>query len=210
MRRYDFWLVMATIAVLVAMGGLALGGTLWTWRAEAAQPGWSSSPSYAAYTALMNALIAPLVVVLVVLLGLCIPRRLLQREQLWAASGGMVLAAGVVWLVAGPAAAIAIFLLAAGVLQAAALMLTLSRTATLNYLKSNVIYQVGSALGHLGFIVLLVVWAAVPVSWTHLALFWAGSGMLVAGYAMCFWQGELQALAGRLRDRLKRPSERSG
>lgn len=213
MKRYDFWLVMTTIAVLAAMGLLAFAGTLWTWRAELAEPGWSAGPGYAAYTGTMNALVAPLVAVLIVVLGLCIPRRLFGRQTLWAVSAGVIAGAALVVPVAGLQAGIAVFLLAAGVLEAVAVVLTVVRPERVSYLKENVLYQVGSAVLHLGFVVLVFDWAAVSPGSGHLALFWVGSGLLVAGTALCFYREELGALAGRLRGAgrgLPPPDEEAG
>lgn len=199
MKSYDFWLVMIAIALLVAMGLLAFGGTLWTWRAELAQPGWSAGPGNVAYVDLMNKLVAPLVAGLVVVLGLCMPRRLFDRRTLGVVSAAMVLVGVFFAVVGGAAAGIAVFLLAAGALQGMALVLTLTGSGAVNYLKENVIYQVGSTLLHLGFVVLVFDWAVIGIGPLHLTVFWIGSALLVVGTGLCFYREEIGRLAGRLR-----------
>lgn len=201
MRRYDFWLVMITIAVLTAMGILAFGGTIYTWWAEVTTPGFAGSPSYAAYSRTMDALVAPFVVVLVVVLGLCIPRRLFDRRALWWTNGGLVAAGLVAWAVAGPKAGAATFLGLAAVLQAAVILLTVARAGGLTYLVEGTVYQVGSALLHLGFVVVVLDWVALPDSPLHLAVFWTGTALLVAGSALCFYRKALGRLSRGPTDR---------
>jgi hypothetical protein len=188
MKRYDFWLVMITVALLAGMGLLAFGGTLYTWRAEVVTPGWSGGPGYAAYTLVMDRLAAPLVAALVVVLGLCVPRRLFERQALWAVSAAMVLVGLGVAVVSGARVGAAAFLILAGALQTAALVLTLARSSSVNYLSQNIVYQVGSALLHLGFVVLVYDWAVLPDNPIHLPIFWLGTVLLMAGSALCFYR----------------------
>jgi len=194
MRRYDFWLVMITIALLAGLGLLAFGGTLYTWRAEVTLPGWSSGAGYRAYTEIMNGLAAPLVASLVVVLGLCIPRRLFERQALWAASAAMVGASVVVSVVGGLMTGVTLFLIVAAVLQVVAVVLTGARLGRVSYLGEGIVYQTGSAVLHLGFIVLVLDWVSLPDSSWHLPIFWVGTALLVAGSAMCFYR---RALGGR-------------
>ena len=197
MRRYDFWLVMITIALLAGMGLLAFGGTLYTWRAEVVTPGWSGGAGYAAYTRVMDRLAAPFVAALVVVLGLCIPRRLFDRQALWAVSAAMVIVGLGVAVVSGARVGAAAFLILAGTLQTAALVLTLARSVRVNYLSENLVYQVGSALLHLGFVVLVYDWAVLPDDPLHLPIFWAGTVLLMAGSALCFYrEGITRAIGG--------------
>jgi hypothetical protein len=198
MKRYDFWLVMITVALLAGMGLLAFGGTLYTWRAEVLAPGWSGGAAYVAYTHAMDRLAAPLVAALVVVLGLCIPRRLFDREALWAVSAAMVLVGLGVAVVSGARVGAAAFLILAGALEVAALVLTLARSMRVNYLSQNVVYQVGSALLHLGFVVLVYDWAVLPDDPIHLSVFWAGTLLLMAGSVLCFYREGITRAIGRL------------
>jgi hypothetical protein len=198
MRRYDFWLVMITVAVLAAMGLLAFGGTLWTWAASARAPTWAMGPGYAEYTRVMDLLAGPLVAALVAVLGLCIPRRMLSRDSLLLASVGVVLAGLFAGLVEGPTVGMGVFLGLAAALQVVALALTVARVERVTYLGEGLLYQIGSAVLHLGLLVLVFDWAVLPDSPMHLTIFWAGSGMLVAGSAMCFYRAEIAALGRRL------------
>lgn len=209
MKRYDFWLVMITVALLAGMGLLAFGGTLYTWRAEVLSSGWSGGAAYAAYTRVMDRLAAPLVAALVIVLGLCIPRRLFDRGALWAVSAAMVLVGLGVAVVSGARVGAAAFLLLAGALQSAALVLTLARSARVSYLSENLVYQVGSALLHLGFVVLVYDWAVLGEDLLHLPVFWAGTVLLMAGSALCFYREGITRVIGRLANaptRSRRPA----
>ena len=82
---WDLALVLLTALTLAAFGALALWGMFY-YKSHAAQPDWSVP----AFQEMMNRLASPLVVLLIVWLVLCIPKRLFSRRVLLGYSAGML------------------------------------------------------------------------------------------------------------------------
>jgi hypothetical protein len=187
---WDFTLMMATVALLAALGAQSLVGTLYVWWAQRTIAGWLQGPGYGAYVALMDTIAAPLVAGLVVVLGLCVPKRLFERRTLVAVSAGLV-TIGIVWglvqrsLQEGMAA----YLIAAAGLQAVVVALTVSRSGGVTFLTEGRGRRLGSALLHLGFIVFCFVVVALQDASPALMLpvFAVSALLLGAGSAMSFY-----------------------
>ena len=70
--------------ILGALGVQSFVGTIYTWWAARMVPGWQQGPGYTDFVTLMNQIAAPMVVALVVVMGLCVPKRLFERRALLA------------------------------------------------------------------------------------------------------------------------------
>ncbi len=187
-RAWDFVLMMLTVVLLAALGAQSLVGTLYVWWAQRTIPGWLEGPGYASYVALMDAIAAPLVAGIVVVLGLCVPKRLFERRTLLAVSAGLV-ALGVVWGLAGRSLqnGMAVYLAAAAGLQTVVVALTFARSGGLTYLTEGRGRRLGSALLHLGFIVFCLVVVAFQSSVLMLPAFALSALLLGGGSAMSFY-----------------------
>lgn len=189
-RTWDFVLMMTTIVLLALLGAQSLVGTLYVWWAQRTIAGFLQGAQYAAYVTLMNAIAAPLVAGIVLVLGLCVPKRLFERRTLVAVSVALV-ALGVVWGVAGRSlqAGMAAYLVAAAGLQAVVAVLTFRRAGGVAYLTEGKTRQLGSALLHLGFIVFTFVVVALQDSTPMLMLpvFALSALLLGGGSAMSFY-----------------------
>jgi hypothetical protein len=137
----------------------------------------------------MNAIAAPLVAALVVVLGLCVPKRLFARRTLLAVSGAMLLlglAAGA--LSRSLATGLAAYLVAAAALQAVVVVMTFVRAGGVSYLTEGRGRRLGSGLLHLGFILATLCIVALqdsPVAMLVVVL--AGALLLAGGSAMSFY-----------------------
>ena len=90
-----------------------------------------SKHRYDAFIGTMNAIAGPLVIALVVVMGLCVPKRLFARRSLLAVSVAMIAGGAIVWLATGSAATgIAAYLVAAGVIQVAGVVQCTTLTAS--------------------------------------------------------------------------------
>lgn len=180
--------MMLTVALLAALGAQSLIGTLYVWWAQRTIEGWLQSPGYAAYVSLMNAVAAPLVAGIVVVLGLCVPKRLFARRTLLAASAALVAAGLLTGAVARSVqSGLAAYLLAAAALQAVVAALTLARGGGVRYLTEGRVRHLGSALLHLGFIVFCLVVVALQDSALMLPVFALSALLLAVGSAMSFY-----------------------
>lgn len=185
---WDFALVIVTIALLGALGAQSLVGTLYAWWSLRADPSWESGASHAAFLNGMNAVAAPLLIALVVVMGLCVPKRLFSRRALVAVSAVMVAFGIIVGGLAGSVTAgLAAYLAVAGLVQVAVVVLTVSGARGLAYLSPSRLAKVGSGLLHLGFIGFALVVVALQRSPLMLPAFFVSSAALVGGSALSFY-----------------------
>jgi len=188
---WDRLLMMLTVVLLGALGTQSLLGTLYVWWAYRVDPLWERHAGYAAFIDTMNLIAAPLVVALVVVMGLCVPKRLVARRTLVALSASM-LAVGVLGGAATGSLAVglAVYLALSALIQVAVVVLTVAGAGGLAYLSENRLAKVGSGLLHLGFILFALVIVALQRSPLMLPVFYASAIMLTGGSALSFYARE--------------------
>jgi hypothetical protein len=188
---WDFGLLVITVALLGGLGVQSLIGTLYSWWATRAVEGWSGSPAFASYIAAMNAVAAPMVIALAVVMGLCVPKRLFSRAVLAAASCAMVAIGLVVWAYTRSMAdGLAVYLLGAAGIQIAVVVMTVAGARSLRYLTEGRLTKAGSGLLHLGFIAFGYVVVALQRSEWMLPVFWVAFVLTIGGSALSFYAGE--------------------
>jgi hypothetical protein len=190
-RNWDFGLTVLTVVLLGSLGVQSFLGTLYVWWAQQTFPGWEQV-GYDAFVAVMNAVAAPQVVLLVVVMGLCVPKRLFSRRALIAVSSGMV-ALGVVTTVATSSlqSGLAVYLALAGLIQLAVVLLTAVGARGPSYLTEGRLAKLGSGLLHLGFIVFAIVVVAMQRSSFMIQVFWVSAVLVTGGTAMSFYASKL-------------------
>ncbi len=197
-RRYDFALILATVALLLALGALCVYGTLYSFLASRADQEWTSSAAYELYLGRMNSLAYPLVAGLVLVMGMCVPKRLIPYRLLPAGAAVLALAA-LVAAAAGPRASLAAVMLVSLAVQAAVAVLAIARHARLFFEREGHLARLGSALLHLGFVLFALDLAALNESPLHITLFWAAALLMTAGTALAFYSEEISRAGTRLR-----------
>ena len=80
-KTYDFYLMVFTVAVLAIIGLVCLYGIGYYTYTNETMPDWTETALYGQYIDSMNQLIYPFVVLLLVALGLCIPKRIVPRQS---------------------------------------------------------------------------------------------------------------------------------
>jgi hypothetical protein len=191
-RTWDFALTVITVAVLAALGVQSFIGTGYVWWAERSFANWEAGPGYSAYVALMNQIAAPLILVLVVVMGLCVPKRLFSRRLLLAVSAAMVAVGVVAWLAIGSlATGLAIYLSLAAVIQVAVVAMTIAGVRGPSYLTEGRLTKTGSGLLHLGFILFGIVVVALQTSEWMLPVFSASALLSIAGTSLSFYANRL-------------------
>ncbi|MCX8007908.1 MAG: hypothetical protein N3B11_07365 [Coriobacteriia bacterium] len=184
---WDFALMMATVALLVALGAQSLLGTLYAWWAYRNEPGWEAT-GYPAFVTVMNAIAAPLAVALVVVMGLCVPKRLFSRRALVAVSAVLVgVGVSVAAVEDSVQAGLTAYLALAALLQCAVVVLTLADAGGLAYMAEGRAAKVGSGLLHLGFVVFALTVVALQSSSAMLPAFVASALLLAGGSALSFY-----------------------
>jgi hypothetical protein len=173
--------VLLTAATLAGFGVLALWG-MFRYKSHALLPDWSVP----AFQEMMNRLASPFVVLLIVWLVLCIPKRLLSRRALLAYSAA-ALAAGVAALpVGGARFALGLVLGLSALLQAAILVLVLGG-ARLRFAGQGLALRAGSSLLHLGIVLFTFDLVALQGSPWHIPLFWVSTALVTAGCVLTFY-----------------------
>jgi len=185
--EWDFFLMMLTVVLLGGLGAQSLIGTLYAWWGYRTQPDFEAT-AYPAFIASMNAIAAPMVIALVIVMGLCVPKRLLARRTLAVVSLAMLGAGAAAWFVSGSlATGLAVYLALAGLIQVAVVALTLSGAGGLSYLSESRVAKAGSGLLHLGFILFALVVVALQRSAWMLPVFYASATLLTGGSALAFY-----------------------
>jgi hypothetical protein len=178
---WDLALVLLTAVTLAAFGVLALWGMFY-YKSHATRPDWSVP----AFQEMMNRLAAPLVVLLIVWLVLCIPKRLFSRRALLGYSAG-TLALGLAALpYGGVRFALGLVLGLSALLQAVILGFVLSG-ARLRFAGRGIALRSGSSLLHLGIVLFTCDVVALQGSPWHIPLFWVATGLLTAGCLLTFY-----------------------
>jgi len=178
---WDLALVLLTAATLAGFGALALWG-MFRYKSHALRPDWSIP----AFQEMMNRLASPFVVLLIVWLVLCIPKRLFSRRALLVYSAA-VLAAGVAALpVAGARFALGLVLGLSAALQGVILALVLAGVR-LRFSGHGLALRAGSSLLHLGVVLFTFDLVALQGSPWHIPLFWLSTALLTAGCVLTFY-----------------------
>ena len=190
-RPWDFMLTVATVVILGLLGLQSFLGTLYSWWAQRTVPGWEQT-SYTGFVSTMNLIAAPLVIALVVVMGLCVPKRLFERRALIAVSAMMLLAGAIAGVVRGSLNdGLALYLALAALIQVAVVVLTIAGTRGPSYLTEGRLTKTGSGLLHLGFIGVALAIVALQGSDLLMWVFGASSLLLVGGSALSFYASKL-------------------
>ena len=191
-RTWDFGLTIATMLLLGTLGVQSFAGTIYVWVMQRSFPAWDQGAGYTAYVGLMNQIAAPQVVALVVVMGLCVPKRLFSRRLLLGVSALMVVAGVGAGIAAGSlVTGLAVYLALAGLIQAAVVVMTVAGVRGPSYLTEGRLTKTGSGLMHLGFIVFGIVVVALQHSRWMLAVFWVSAVLVALGTVLAFWAGSI-------------------
>ena len=187
-RTWDFSLTAITVVVLGLLGVQSFVGTGYVWWAERSIPEWEAGPGYAGYVTMMNTIAAPLIVMLVVAMGLCVPKRLFARRSLIAVSAAMVAAGAIAGITTRSLAnGLAVYLALAALIQVAVVALTIAGVRGPSYLTEGRLTKTGSGLLHLGFILFGLVVVALQKSTWMLPVFSASALLSITGTALSFY-----------------------
>lgn len=190
---YDFYLILATTVVLAAISAICIWAMFYFKMAQIHE----MAPSLKiAWQNRMNTLIAPFVIGLIVLLGICIPKRLLPTTWLNRFAVFLITAAILTsWLV-GVKSGLLLILCAALILQFLILIMALFGSDRLHFETKGYWARVGSSLIHLGLVLFILDLFFHRQQNLHLILFWITTGATVLGMTCCFYA---ESIAGMVR-----------
>jgi len=191
-RTWDFALTVITVALLAVLGLQSFVGALVVWWAIRSIPNWQAGAGYTNYVATMNGIAAPVIVALVVVMGLCVPKRLFSRRLLLWVSLGMVAVGVLAGLILNDLGeGLGVYLLLSAVIQLAVVVMTIAGVRGPTYLTEGRLTKAGSGLLHLGFIIFAIVVVALQKSAAMLPVFWVSAILVTAGTALSFYASSL-------------------
>lgn len=194
-KSLDYLLILATVGVLFALSVLCVY-SMFAYKFAAVHQ--LAPPAKLAFLARMNAAVTPFIITLILLLGVCVPKRLLPTRILgWFAATLALAGAGVsAWL--GIRAGLLLVLTASLLLQVPVLLLAVAGSERLHFARSGYWLRVGSSLIHLGLILFVLDLLLYRNQALHLILFWVTTGATVLGMLCCFYApGLVRSLSGR-------------
>jgi hypothetical protein len=190
---YDYYLILATALVLFIISVVCIYGMFYFKIAQIHQ----MAPTVkVAYMDRMNTVIAPFLICLILLLGICVPKRLLPTAWLNRVTAILIVLVVAVSLVMGIKNGVLFILAAALILQTVVLGLALSGSKNLHFEKKGYWVRVGSSLIHLGLILFVFDLFFYKQQVLHLLLFWITTGATVIGMLFCFYAETVVRLIG--------------
>ncbi len=203
-KTYDFYLMILTSVVLAAIGLVCLYGIgYYTYTSETV-PQWTQTQMYGDYIDSMNQLIYPFLVLLLVALGLCIPKRIMPRKSLLMAGTGILTATFIIALITNIGVSLAFLLAVSMVVQVAVMVFTILGRGRLTYEREGYFIRTGSSMLHLGTVIFVFDFLIMRSSELHIPVFWVATILITVGTVLSFYPGEAGSIA-----RLLRPGGRS-
>lgn len=191
----DFNLILATAVVLSAISLICIYAMFYFKLAQVHE---LPAGEKLLYMDGMNKVVAPFVTGLILLLGICVPKRLLPTT--WVVRAAVLLGgAGVaVSLWAGVKTGLLAVLCVSLLLQLVVLMLALIGSSRLHFEKSGYWVRLGSSLIHLGLILFVLDLYFYRQQGLHLLLFWVTTGATVSGMLFSFYSHGVVGLIRRM------------
>lgn len=180
----DYYLILATVGVLFALSVICVFSMFYFKLAAVQQ---LPPLEKMAYLDQMNRVVAPFIIALILLLGICVPKRLLPARWLNRFALGLAISGTVVSVWQGIMIGLIVILAASLILQLVVLLMAVAGSKRLHFEKSGYWVRVGSSLVHLGFILFVLDLLLYKHLTLHLFLFWVTTGSSVLGMLFCFY-----------------------
>jgi hypothetical protein len=190
-RSYDFYLILATALVLFIISVICIWAMFYFKMAQIQQ----LPPTVKAdYLERMNSVVAPFVICLILLLGICVPKRLLSTS--WLNRFAVFLGIVVLIIAIGFSVKMGLLVVLIGAfgLQATVLVLAVAGSKQLHFEKKGYWLRIGSSLIHLGLILFILDLFLYRMQILHLVLFWITTVATTSGMGLCFYSGAMSRL----------------
>jgi hypothetical protein len=191
---YDFQLILATTVVLAAISLICVWAMF---HFKLAGIHLLEPAGKMAWQERMNTIIAPFIIALLVLLSICVPKRLLPVAWLNRFAAALLLATLPVGWWFGVKTGLLLMLGAALLLQLVVLVLALAGSDFLHFTKKGYWARVGSSLVHLGLVLFVLDLYFHRQPALHLLLFWVTTAATTGGMICCFYAEGIARLLGR-------------
>jgi hypothetical protein len=196
LKNYDYYLIVLTTFILFAIGIVCVYGISY-YNYLASGPGWTGTTGYLQFIDDMNSYLYPFLVLLLVSLGLCIPKRLFEQDILVKISAlalGVTVILTFLW---GIEKALGFILAVITGLQGVVLILTFNKNRAIRFEKEGYLVRMGSSMLHLGIVILIFNFVTLRESQFHILIFWAGTLFVTAGNIFSFYPERMNSLFQR-------------
>lgn len=203
----DYYLILATAGVLFALSVICVYGMFYFKFAALQQ---LPAQEKIAYMNTMNAVTVPFIIALILILGICVPKRLLPTRWLNIVTVALVAACAAVSFWQEVKTGLIVVLSASLLLQLVVLGLALAGSKHLRFEKSGYWVRVGSSLIHLGFILFVLDLLLYKQRTFHLFLFWVTTGSSVLGMLFCFYSDSVARVVKNIQRLLTKEEQVGG
>ena len=198
MKNYDFYLILATSFALLLIGIVCVYGVWYSYDLYTTNSNWQSTIQFPEYISMMNLYVYPFVLVLLLSLGLCIPKRIVPRTELIKATAVILLLTLIASVVGGIELGMSFILLMSIAVQAVVLVLTVMKSGALTFEREGYLIQIGSSLLHLGTVLFIFDFASMRDSVYHIPIFWVVTLLIGIGTFMSFYPSEISRFGRKI------------
>ncbi len=193
LKNYDYYLVVLTALVLFAIGAVCVYGIAY-YNYLAADPEWTGTSQYTDFIGNMDSYLYPFLVLLLVSLGLCIPKRLFEQDILLKFSAIVIGFTVLLTFLLGIETGLGFILAVMTGIQVIVLFLILNKSKAIRFEKEGISARLGSLLLHLGLVTLVLNFIALKESQLHILIFWAGTLLITIGSIFSFYPDRIASL----------------
>lgn len=198
LKNYDYYLIIVTSIALMMIGFVCVFGVWYSYDLYSTNSNWQSTIQFPEYISMMNMYVYPFVLVLLLSLGLCIPKRIVPRVALIKATFIILLLTLVASVVGGIELGITFILLMSIAVQAVVLALTILKSGALTFEREGYLIQIGSSLLHLGTVLFIFDFASMRDSVYHIPVFWVVTVLMGIGTLISFYPSEISRLGRKI------------
>jgi hypothetical protein len=188
---YDFYLILATAVMLFIISAICIYGMFYFKLTQIHQ---MEIPMKVAHMNRMNDIISPFLIGLILLLGICVPKRLLPTTWLHRFCVFLFISGVVISLVFGIRSGLVFILITSLALQAVVLVMAVTDSQGLTFQRKGYWMRVGSSLIHLGIILFVLDLFFYKRQTLHSFLFWITTVAVVLGMFFCFYSERMVRL----------------
>ena len=185
-KNYDYYLIILTTLILFMIGAVSLYGITY-YNYLAVDSGWTKTAQYSQYIDEMDSYLYPFLVLLLISLGLCIPKRLFEQDILIKFSAAILGITVILTVLSDIEKGLGFILAVMTVVQAIVLIMTIKKSKSIRFEKEGYIVRIGSSLLHLGFVIIILNFVSLRESSFHLLIFWIGVVLITVGNIFSFY-----------------------
>lgn len=196
-KNYDYYLIILTAFILLAIGIVCIYGITY-YNYLATSPAWTGTETYIHFINDMNAYLYPFLVLLLICLGLCIPKRLFEQEVLLKISALSLGATVILTFIFNMETAMSFILAVIAGIQVIVLIRTFNKNLNIRFEKEGYLVRMGSSILHLGTVILILNFVTLGESQFHILIFWTGTFLISAGNLFSFYPERMNFIFKRL------------